>query len=386
MRPADKINELIKNLKLKASAELDKRVHDDISGALAESKRTPSAQPEPKIWRTIMRSPITKLATVAAIIIAVLVGVYQFAGSTDGASVVWGEVLENINSAKTITWKSTSAEEGKSATVRYMVLEPYSMRVEWPDGKIKISDHREERALLLDPANMTATLLYARQEPLNIYDSFLHFRDRPLSVKRISSREINGKQAIGFDVEAPYQLRGNNRHYGVMDNNEPIIQLERVVWVDPETLLPVLIEQTFVGAEGRVVQSSADEIAFDVELDESLFSLEVPGGYELRRDTEMYGRMKSASDMDQILRACVIYDNKHGQWPDSLEALALPGIDVSRYIYLKPPAEQKRSRISRVVLYDAYEVWESGINVGFTNCRVEFIEDESEFQKLLQRK
>lgn len=332
-----------------------------------------------------MKSPITKLAA-AAIITALLVGVYQFGGSTDGASVAWSEVLQNINGAKSITWKSTSTEEGKSRTVRYMALEPYSMRIEWPDGRIEISNHREERALLLNAANKTATVLYAKQQTLDVYNSFLHFKDRPSSVKRISSREINGKRAIGFDVEAPSYLQGSNRYYGVMDNNEPIIQLERVVWVDAETLLPVLIEHTFVGAEGRLVQSCTDEIAFDVELDESLFSLEVPSGYELKHDTKMYDRMKSAWHMNEILKACTVYDNKHGQWPDSLEALALPGIDITKYVYLKPPAEQKRSTISRVVLYDAYEVWESGINVGFTNCRVEFIEDESKFQKLLQRK
>jgi len=72
MRPTDNINELIKKLKLKASANLDKRVHDDISAALAESEKTKSARTEPNIWRTIMKSRITKLAAAAVIIVAVV--------------------------------------------------------------------------------------------------------------------------------------------------------------------------------------------------------------------------------------------------------------------------------------------------------------------------
>jgi len=60
MRPADNINNLIKKLQLKASTDLDKRVHDDISIALAESDKTESAVTQPKIGRTIMKSPITK--------------------------------------------------------------------------------------------------------------------------------------------------------------------------------------------------------------------------------------------------------------------------------------------------------------------------------------
>ncbi len=40
MKPADNINDLIKKLQLKASADLDARVHDDISGALAGNEKT----------------------------------------------------------------------------------------------------------------------------------------------------------------------------------------------------------------------------------------------------------------------------------------------------------------------------------------------------------
>ena len=69
MRPADNINELIKKLQLKASAELDKRVHYDIAAALAESEKTKSVLTEPNIWRTIMKSRTSKLAAAALIIL-----------------------------------------------------------------------------------------------------------------------------------------------------------------------------------------------------------------------------------------------------------------------------------------------------------------------------
>ena len=75
MRPADNINELIKKLQLKASADLDKRVHDDISAALVESENNKSVLAEPNIWRTIMKSPIIKLTAAAVIIIAVAISV-----------------------------------------------------------------------------------------------------------------------------------------------------------------------------------------------------------------------------------------------------------------------------------------------------------------------
>jgi hypothetical protein len=64
MRPADDIHKMIKKMHVKASAELDKKVHDDISISLAES-----ACAEPSIRRSI-----TQLAVAAAILIAFGIG------------------------------------------------------------------------------------------------------------------------------------------------------------------------------------------------------------------------------------------------------------------------------------------------------------------------
>lgn len=61
MKPTDDTQKLIKKLHLHASTELDRRVHNDISEALAKSK--PAA--EPITWR---------LAIAAAIIIAFGIG------------------------------------------------------------------------------------------------------------------------------------------------------------------------------------------------------------------------------------------------------------------------------------------------------------------------
>lgn len=62
MKPKDDINKLIKKMQIKASAELDRRVHNDISEALAESKPTIVG---PIVW---------KLAVAATIIIAFGIG------------------------------------------------------------------------------------------------------------------------------------------------------------------------------------------------------------------------------------------------------------------------------------------------------------------------
>src|SRR4030042_3708244 len=98
MRPAEKTNELIKKLQLKASADLDRRVHEDISRALTEPKKTKPAPPEPNIWRIIMKSPITKLATAAIVIIACVIGLSLW--RTTGSGIALADVLAQIEKVK----------------------------------------------------------------------------------------------------------------------------------------------------------------------------------------------------------------------------------------------------------------------------------------------
>lgn len=79
MKPAEKIEKLIKRLHFKASAEMHDRTLNDAVEAQAKSKKTKPAKIEPSIWRTIMKSRMRKLVA-AVVVIAVLIGVYQFAG------------------------------------------------------------------------------------------------------------------------------------------------------------------------------------------------------------------------------------------------------------------------------------------------------------------
>jgi len=84
MRPAEDIKKLIETLSDKTSAQMDQRVRENMLRALAESEK-PSVLTRPKIGRTIMKSPITKLAVAAAIIIAVTLSINLWDKSTPSA-------------------------------------------------------------------------------------------------------------------------------------------------------------------------------------------------------------------------------------------------------------------------------------------------------------
>jgi len=175
-----------------------------------------------------------------------------------------------------------------------------------------------------------------------------------------------------------------NKNVGVLADGTPLVKFTQIIWVDPDTETPILIEYESVSAKGDTSTAVTYDIAFDIDLDISLFSLEIPPGYKAKEDPKQYDRMQSASYMSDILKACAIYANQHDeQWPESLDELELEGIDVSRFGYRKPtvPGDGRQ-----IVLYDVYDQWQEGINVGFANCRVQFIKSELDFKQMLEVK
>ncbi|UCC21942.1 MAG: hypothetical protein JSW23_09040 [Planctomycetota bacterium] len=69
MRPIDNVEKSIKKLRYKASAGAHSRVLDNILLAL-ENRQQPAVT-QPNIWRIIMKSPITKVAAVTVVIVAI---------------------------------------------------------------------------------------------------------------------------------------------------------------------------------------------------------------------------------------------------------------------------------------------------------------------------
>lgn len=374
--------------KLAQTIAPDDRVVENVMSRI-DSKTTASlsAITKQNAWRTIMKSPITKFAAAVAIIIAVLIGIHQFGGSIDVASVTFADVLETIRNSKTLTFMVRANEQG-SPIMKVMVIDPYVSRFEFLSeqipsapiigGQIWIVDTGKGKALALDTVKKTGKVYPSKSEMLDIYDAFRNFRDRvDFSVEEIGNRQVGDKQAIGFKLKKEDENR------------------ETIVWADPETKLPILIEATFEDAEGQILQHIITDIVFDVELDKSLFSLEPPKGYKLQEfeyDPSIR-RLKSAVNMDRIMKACRKYVDEHdGQWPDSLKELTTYGLDKDvfvnpgqpalevGYVYLKPPASPSESRI---VLRETYDVWNGGVNVGLANYQIEFIKDESELKNRL---
>jgi hypothetical protein len=231
----------------------------------------------PNMWRTIMKSRITKLAAAAVIIIAIMIGVHYLGGSIDVASVAWAEVVEQINNyTKYKCRQRVVRQEGPE----YPTMDMYHLnlsqrRQEVENGDIHIIDMRGTDAITVElyPDQMKATVTKLvgfgpRKDP-HIIEMVKRFEQE--STERLGTKKLNGKILHGF------------RH-------QPNKYNDFTVWVDPKTKLPVEIELVHTQAGQTIF---LDEFEFDFELDASAFSTDIPDGYEVKTIIHDYRPVES---------------------------------------------------------------------------------------------
>ena len=308
MRPADNINDLIKKLKLKASTGLDRRVHEDISKALAESDKTESAFTQQNIGSTVMKNPITKLAAAAVIIIAVLIGIHQFGSSVPA----FAEVVQPLLTARTAVYKLTVQSAGEpTETSDWMYKMESGTREVRPGGVIRILHN--DQVIMLWPAGKKGLILKRTniQEDEQSQTNWFHeIRERirqALETKEESVKFL-GKQEIDGVIAFVYRIGENSE------------MTDMTVWADTETLLPIQIQQS-MGSAGTVMNIEGTityrDIIVNVELDESLFV--VPEGYDTQT-IEIDSSMATEEDLIQTLHLWA--DNTDGEFPSELNMKA----------------------------------------------------------------
>jgi hypothetical protein len=237
------------------------------------------------IWRIIMRSKITRFAAAAVLIIAIFIVMNQFGGSIGGGSVAFGEVLEYFQTFSytfDLTVDAVGAKQGSTAfTMQAMVLELGKMRVDCSAGGVgkisSITDFNTGKSLLLFHQNKTAVM--KKESVLNKntgVGGIVSFCSKPIDnlwnlfdgeEEELGKTEINGQHINGFRVFQEDQY----------------FEYEITIWADSESGVPSLVESIAKPLDESYpsIKWTMENFDLDVELDEELFSLDLPKGYIL---------------------------------------------------------------------------------------------------------
>jgi outer membrane lipoprotein-sorting protein len=230
---------------------------------LDKSKQMKTAE-QANIWKIIMKSQMSKI-TAALLIIVLLIMCVHFLGSTE--SVAWADVVRPILTARTVVFTVTM-DGGENVPTKVMNMGTQRVRNEVlsPDGKtvqmIVITDFDTSQTLTLNPKQKIAALIDLKdlpEKPENILGEMRNIitdlqNDPDVLIERLGEQEIDGQIATVFLATGP--------------------DGELTIWADSQTALPIRIEQ-----KGRQIQFTCTDFQFDIEMDESLFSMEIPEGY-----------------------------------------------------------------------------------------------------------
>jgi hypothetical protein len=107
MKSEENIKKVIKNLDLEidTNTEKDRIILSELLEAQEKSKKTNSAFAPPNIRRQIMKSPLTKIAIAAVIIIACVIGLSLW--RTTGSGIALADVLARVEQVKAFRFKSS---------------------------------------------------------------------------------------------------------------------------------------------------------------------------------------------------------------------------------------------------------------------------------------
>ncbi len=285
---------LVNNGKNTAGSRLEDKVMDLIVREQnVRLKAATKAGAALKLRRTFMKSPLTKIAAAAVIIIAAGILLFPI------GDVTWAQVIEPILNAQTIICDLIiGADENNPVMHEIIVGSRIRRTMSNIPNMTMVIDLDSENMLVLDSADKTASYVDIKGDLGDRTQSYVNFlrdiiteiKDNP-DIENLGKQIIDGREAVGFTGRGP--------------------NTEVTIWADAETALPIRIDLG-IGQMFSVIKN----IELDVQVDESLLSMDVPSGYTLK-ETQMDLGNATEQDFVEGLRvwAEVLGD---GIFPDAI--------------------------------------------------------------------
>jgi hypothetical protein len=283
MKPTDDLEKVIKkDLNFTAGPELHDRVLDDVLNAQEKSRKAHSAIVRPNLRRTIMRSPLTRLAVAASAIVACVVGVSLWTGTQSG--IVLADVAKKIEQTRNCVFKKTTivfSEDNVTNAFNSLVYytenavrdDVYDnekiigqVYVKFLDGVVVAVDHKSRVFRKIDLADEDIEEL-SPVSPKNLVDLILSKGQ----YKKLGRKTVDGVLSEGFEF--------NDKRAMLSMDKDKIENVVTRLWVDVRTNLPVRAEVDCVLTNNAKATIVMCDPKWDIELESDFFEPKIPVGY-----------------------------------------------------------------------------------------------------------
>ncbi|HUG18377.1 MAG TPA: hypothetical protein VMM56_05330, partial [Planctomycetaceae bacterium] len=325
-KPADNHDPITLEIDGEFERELSEMFHRTVPPIPAFNVELPARVVEHR--SLLRRTPmLVRIAVSLAAVVMLVTFAVIWQPSEAGANVSFAEVQERVEKTKTLTYRETTITNGtdsreeQTETEKISLLAPSTVRFDKANGAYSLLDIGERRSLYVDPEKKQVTLfegmgqITAEMQKMNLYDFLRGIQAR--AVSNLPAKSLDGKQCPGFLVQ----------HEVAHPWSEEKLAIELSVWVDPESKLPVRIEEhrRYKEDDQEIsAQVVMDQFVFDAPLDQKLFSFDPPEGYKV----QSYGTAKlSPPNEDDEIQKPVLTPNvglgpvKFGMLADEVKKL-----------------------------------------------------------------
>jgi outer membrane lipoprotein-sorting protein len=208
-------------------------------------------------WGTALRYATTAVAVL-------LIGFIGYLIMAGGAQRAYAEVVEQIRNARSMTYTMIQRVEGSlipEMSMEYAFKEPHYIRLSAPMGIYSVINMAEKKGLsVLTPQKQYIEMDFSDvlSEEFQVSEVVYEMRSLPERADEVvGEQEMDGHNVRGFRVTET--------------------GMDKTLWVDVETGDLVRMEGEFVNAPGSHIV--IENVRFDIEYDDSFFSLEPPSGF-----------------------------------------------------------------------------------------------------------
>ncbi len=311
-----RINELSADTQMCESAKqtiFSKLENEEIKHATG-----PDIGPESK-WRKIMKSPITKLAAAAVIVITAFIVINQFGGPIDVATTAFAEITENM---KKMPWMHGVVETTGEKLEVWFSFEQRIMASKRVPGEIIYQDSLKQTIQTYEPDSNTITISYSKTDALaGIGSSVLDFPKNIL--KHFDDTEDNIVQEAGKyrgkDAKK-YKMSGilggmDMRIEMIIDAEKDVLlfinqkafeetgklKIEANAYFDYPENGPNNIYEIGVPTSAKIIRPEKDKTAFDKAFEEAIKAVDKRENWPEPRDLAVaYWKARAEKNYDEM--------------------------------------------------------------------------------------
>jgi hypothetical protein len=324
----DKIEDILKTIGAEDIPADVQQIAEQTSKDFAETL-TQSRQPKRHILLEFLaKSHITRLATAAVIVIAVLIGLNIIGHN----GVAWGEVLNNIQKVGAFAYRMKlnmvgllDEKESVELEVQGWVSEKNGIRTNtYKEGKLRTKGYLsipDRVAVTVIPSQKTYLRMTLTDElfekiqkeycdPRKLVEEFMKYE-----YTKLGRSKINGIEVEGIECRDPGIARGVAAEIA----GEMVGNVVARLWAAVENDLPVRLQiEVFTEDGEKALDMLAYGYQWDIELESKVFEPDIPDDYKLVADVEL------SSDEESVVEGLAFFaEYASGKYPSDLSAMTI---------------------------------------------------------------